>query len=291
MEVTLLAKNPMHCLQCPQICEDLQTRHEGLRRRVAAARSTRRELCSLREALIARNTAMAALCAQAVAACRCPATRAAPPPSAADDPLLRPPAGDSGVAETVGESNRRSSRDARSRRSGPAKEPVHNDDASVVFRCPWSVPHASVPIDTVYAHPPSAPRKISPSTHLASIAFQDLLEASGSQSASVDFSCVGMQAMLTKCQDAKLLDAGVVATGDVCWFIQLGVAAAPGLELSLSSALRTPECVASAVLYFLLAALEGALTAAALESFGGGPPLHAGHALLHHLSPHSAPVL
>lgn len=55
----------------------------------------------------------------------------------------------------------------------------------------------------------------------------------------------------------------------VCWFVELEHEASPGLPLSLSAALSTPECLASAVLHSVLQRLHLALLTAGVDDSPG----------------------
>lgn len=64
------------------------------------------------------------------------------------------------------------------------------------------------------------------------------------------------------------------STSQVCWFVVTYLEAAPGVHLSFSSSLSSPECVASFVLSFLCSGLEFGMVTAALDAKGMSLPLH-----------------
>ena len=56
--------------------------------------------------------------------------------------------------------------------------------------------------------------------------------------------------------------------GDIAWFPQMSLMAAPGLPLSYSSALASPECVASGVLGSIFTCMELCLCDICMDSAG-----------------------
>eukprot|EP00892_Ulva_mutabilis_P004395 jgi/Ulvmu1/2327/UM013_0175.1 len=152
--------------------------------------------------------------------------------------------------------------------------------------CPPSpAPTAALPLqqthlDVIRCHPASPfnhapsplPRRISSFRATAGICYADLLEASGSKTGVLDFTAVSMAALIRSVRVAKAARLGC-AESDVCFFMQLhwlavpgagwegADADAPGLPLSMSSTLSTPECVASSIVMYLFTDLEGLLQA------------------------------
>eukprot|EP00892_Ulva_mutabilis_P004394 jgi/Ulvmu1/2326/UM013_0174.1 len=123
---------------------------------------------------------------------------------------------------------------------------------------------------TLHDLPSTIPPPISTFRATASISYADLLEASGSTTRTLDFAEASMPDMIRSVRAAKAARLGC-AERDVCFFMQLhwtvasavdslmsseGQLGAPGLPLSMSSTLSTPECVASSVLMYLASDLE-----------------------------------
>lgn len=273
-------------LQADAQCEALQGALERLQQRVTAARTARGALCDRREALTARNTAMAALSARR--------RRDGPPapqtlPSTLPENPVSPPPPEPPVSREplvpVLESNRRRHDSGRHRSSGRAPRASCGSQHRPVHPLPKAV--TSSP-QTVFAAAPPAVTPITSFAHLDSISFEDLLEASGSRTRDVDFSRMGMLALVDRCQQEKLRsgrveNAGrhVRATGAgaaadrVCWFVHTSAPASTDQELSLSSTLSSPECIASTVLHYMLAKIEGALLTAESEEVSGTVSLRA----------------
>lgn len=104
--------------------------------------------------------------------------------------------------------------------------------------------------------------------HCVGIWYEDLVAVSRRR----DSSSHSVLALLQEVQWEEAARLGGCSPEEVCWFMQLGKEVAPGLQLSFSSALCTPECVASMAVHYLTLKLEAALLAAVLEREAGTFP-------------------
>eukprot|EP00892_Ulva_mutabilis_P002220 jgi/Ulvmu1/1199/UM108_0027.1 len=107
----------------------------------------------------------------------------------------------------------------------------------------------------LYAAPDLLPPPISSFRCCAGIGYQNLLEASASASGIIDFAVTGFLDVLQAAQTAaaQRLTCG---QSHICWFMQSHYEVAPGVPLSFSSTLSSPECVASIVLHCMLGQVE-----------------------------------
>eukprot|EP00892_Ulva_mutabilis_P005793 jgi/Ulvmu1/3586/UM169_0004.1 len=114
---------------------------------------------------------------------------------------------------------------------------------------------------TLYQSPAlrQAVRPLSAYQHYAAVGYEELVRQHGP--------CgrhgTGVLAMLEEVRCEAAQACGAAHTDDVCWFMQLDKEVAPGLRLSFSSTVCTPECVATLALHYLVLKLEAALLAAA----------------------------
>lgn len=107
----------------------------------------------------------------------------------------------------------------------------------------------------LYVTPDLLPPHISSFRCCAGIGYKDLLEASGSMSGTIDFTQLGFLDVL---ESARHAAAQRLCCGQaqICWFVQSHYEVAPGMPLSFSASLSSPECVASVILHCMLGQLE-----------------------------------
>lgn len=133
---------------------------------------------------------------------------------------------------------------------------------------PSCAAHAARPSSgTLFVPPRLLPRTIESFPRHATISYADIVRASGSRSRIVDTNGATSWDLLNRCMQAKLA-AMRCPIQDVCWLALTGYDAAPGLPMSYSFTLSTPECVASCVLFYLALYLECALISAVLRRPG-----------------------
>lgn len=116
----------------------------------------------------------------------------------------------------------------------------------------------------LFTPPTLVPPSLASFGHHAAVSYCDLVEASGSQTGVIDFGAATAWELMNRCMAATLRQLGCDAR-DVCWFAQMEFEAAPGLPLSYSCTLSTPECVASCVMFLQALNFEAALISAALQ--------------------------
>ena len=110
----------------------------------------------------------------------------------------------------------------------------------------------------IYFQPDLLPPPIASFDGFASISYEDLLEASGAPSRIMSFSEMGCLDAVHAAQSVAAQRAGVGAAR-ICWFVQSHYEVAPGVPLSFSTSLSSPECVASFVLHMVFAQTEVAV--------------------------------
>ena len=137
--------------------------------------------------------------------------------------------------------------------------------------CPPSTQHA--PSAGLFSMPATMPPPLASFSHHAAISYADLLEASGSATRVIDFSGTTAGELLSRCMARRVAQLGC-GVGEVAWYTQMDCEAAPGLPLSYSCTLSTPECVASLALMFMVLYLETALISTALSLPGVLRVLH-----------------
>ena len=142
--------------------------------------------------------------------------------------------------------------------SGPAG--THTTPSPHAWRPP-STQHA--PSASLFSMPAMAPPPLATFRHYAAISYADLVEASGSGTRVIDFSGTTSGELLSRCMAQRVARLGCGA-GEVAWFVQMDCEAAPGLPLSYSCTLSTPECVASLAMFIMVLYLETALISTAL---------------------------
>ena len=116
----------------------------------------------------------------------------------------------------------------------------------------------------LFTPPDLLPPPLSTFRHHVAISYADLVEASGSHTAVISFGDAAAWELMNQCMAGVLRRLGCAAR-DVCWVAQMAYEAAPGLPLSYSCTLSTPECAASCVLFLQALNLEAALISAALQ--------------------------
>lgn len=102
------------------------------------------------------------------------------------------------------------------------------------------------------------PPPITSFRHHASISYDDIRHASEAAAGAGDGQRLCMRKVLEQCMFRKAWAAGW-APGQVCWFVQTQYEVAPGVPLSYSTTLSTPECIGSMALHFLASCLEFSL--------------------------------
>lgn len=112
--------------------------------------------------------------------------------------------------------------------------------------------------------PNTLPPPVASFRHCAGISYKDVLDTSGEPGPYVNFSRAGLQSLVTATK-ARKASAARAAPGSVCWFVLSEYEVAPGLPLSYTSTMSTPECVASVAIHFLLMHFEFALCTAAYD--------------------------
>ena len=127
------------------------------------------------------------------------------------------------------------------------------------------VPRHAAP--TLHNMASAFPPRISSFRTVAGISYADLKECSGSAGRGIDFTHTSLPDLIRRVRAEKAAREGC-GVGEVCFFLQLHWDAAPGLPLSMSSTLSTPECVASSVLMYLAADLEALLRACRTGTIG-----------------------
>ena len=134
---------------------------------------------------------------------------------------------------------------------------------------PVDTPAAAPPQDTsltrphrktqdLYTFPEHLPPPISSFVHCARISYDDLVEASASQAGVRDFAETGFLTVATAAQ-ATISQQLRCSPKDICWFIHSHLEVAPGVPLSFSTSLSSPECAASLALHWLLTEAETAV--------------------------------
>ena len=108
-------------------------------------------------------------------------------------------------------------------------------------------------------------RPLSSYVHHACVCFDELVRLYGPDGRHG----TGILASLEDFRWQATAAAGGCSTADVCWFVLLDKEASPGLRLSFSSTVCSPECVGSLALHYLALKLEAALLAAAMNSERG----------------------
>lgn len=235
--------------------------YESMHAEVSAKRGQLAKACAQRSALACRRaalTARAALAAATMTSMHGPSTRKRLHP---DSARAWPPLD---VA-------------------GPSSSPLISALAECNRRCCGAVPAppslCASPRQTVYERLPPL-RAIADFPHHAPLAYTDILEASGSREWLVDFSRVSLLELMDEHQSRtvaalpKAPGGGQHGAADVCWFVQLGIEVAAGMQLSLSTTLSSPECVGSAALHHLLSKLESAFLSAAASRGAASLPCH-----------------
>lgn len=111
---------------------------------------------------------------------------------------------------------------------------------------------------TIYTPLDPLPPAVSSFRRCAGIAYTDLIEASGSFSRLIDFSDTGFLDVVHTAQATAAKRLGC-SQEEVCWFVQSHYEVVPGVPLSFSTSISTPECAVSAVLHALLGQLESAI--------------------------------
>eukprot|EP00892_Ulva_mutabilis_P001598 jgi/Ulvmu1/11439/UM076_0013.1 len=111
------------------------------------------------------------------------------------------------------------------------------------------------------------PLRISSFHAAASISVADICAVAGGAGSPLDFSQHTLPSLLEKALGQRAARHGCAARPSaVCWFVQMQYAVEPGLPLSASATLSSPECLASFVLQFMMVRLELALLTHAADS-------------------------
>lgn len=147
----------------------------------------------------------------------------------------------------------------------PAEPEQHTHHALPARRPPprhRAVLRRSTARSSTRPEPSTLPPPISSFPRCDGISYRDVLQASAAPGPFVDFSHASLRSLLGACK-AKKAAAAHALPADVCWFLLSEYEVAPGLPLSYSSTLSSPECVAALSIHFLLLTFEFALCTAA----------------------------
>lgn len=167
-------------------------------------------------------------------------------------------------------------------RAAPATPLTHLYAAS----SPWRTDSQNFqPSRSLFEMPSATPPPLDTFPHHAAISYADLLEASGSRTGIIDVSSLTAGELMSRFMAESVERMGCAAE-EVAWFAQMESEAAPGLPLSYSCTLSTPECIASCALHCMVLYLECALISTVLGLPGahmpGAPPLRWRAAIQHH---------
>ena len=117
-----------------------------------------------------------------------------------------------------------------------------------------------------------APRPIGSLRHCAGISYTDLRSVAEGSSDLIDLCQQSVMSLIEKATLRKAQQMGVSGTGvpgdDICWFAEMPYEAAPGVPLSTSATISSPECIASLGVQIILTQLELALITAATDCMG-----------------------
>lgn len=142
----------------------------------------------------------------------------------------------------------------------------------VIRTLPLSTSAPAKPVQTLVATPaPSArlhaegttivPRPLNSYRHCAPLALENIQEASGFGTFSLDMTKRSSRVFTDQYKAQEAARAGC-APSDVCWFYQMHFEVATGVRLSISTTLCTTECLSSMALNFLASGLQMGLSAA-----------------------------
>ena len=252
---------------------DLEHQISACRQRLTASHSKQTELQRRRIALSTRHTdaavSLTALTSSATCATSAPA---APPPQTSCSGLSSSTTA-AALRASLGHTDASPHTSAAPAPSA-ATAPSHTHANST---CTAVVPVMPRQHRTFY-NPPGrnpwteAPRPIGSFRHCAGISYADLHAVAEGSSDLIDLRRQSVVSLIEKATLRKAQQMGVSGTGvpgdDICWFAEMPYEAAPGVPLSTSATIGSPECVATLAVHWILTQLELALITAATDCMG-----------------------